>query len=177
MKSKLLFIFLTFIPLFAFASGEAETPAEDKVPVFDAVNTPPPPRIIYPEEQIIFTNQWIREPSSTSVNTAGYFNLTNNLDYDIILTEAETEGEICDRTEIHGYKNDEEVKRMYKLESVTVPAKTTIEFAPGGFHVMLMGLKAPVNSDMRPVIKFKFLPADTANKVVLPEIAVIFPVK
>jgi copper(I)-binding protein len=181
MKLKFSIAFLAFMPLAALASASPDAqPIATETPapiVYDAVNTMPPSRKKEIFEDIIFTDQWIRQPSSTSVNTAAYFKITNNLDFDIVLTEVSSQDEISERTEIHGYKNDEEVKKMYKLESVTIPTKTTIEFAPGGLHVMLMGLKTPINTSMTPVLRFKISPVGEKNDVVIPEIPVMFPVK
>jgi copper(I)-binding protein len=40
------------------------------------------------------------------------------------------------------------VMKMRQIDGgINVPAGNTIQLAPGGFHVMLIGLKAPLNAD------------------------------
>lgn len=125
-----------------------------------------------------YADQWIRQPSSTSKNTAAYFKITNTSDKDVIIKEAIAEEGLCERVEIHGYKKeDTEVKKMYKLETVTIPAKTTIEFIPGGLHVMLLGLKKSITKDSNISLTLKILPADGNTNDIIPDVALTLPVK
>ncbi|MDX1916445.1 MAG: copper chaperone PCu(A)C [Rickettsiaceae bacterium] len=99
-------------------------------------------------DNIIFSSSWIRAPSSKAKNTAAYFKVTNNNPYNITIREISVSSDIAERAEIHGYKTDNnDIKKMFKLESVTVPANTTIEFAPSGYHIMLMRLKQQIVKD------------------------------
>ncbi len=45
---------------------------------------------------------------------------------------------------LHSTVMDGNVARMRPLESLTLPAGKTIVFEPGGHHIMLMGLEAPL---------------------------------
>ena len=47
--------------------------------------------------------------------------------------------------EIHAMTMDGSVMRMRRQDSVDIPAGGSVELAPGGTHVMLVGLKAPLN--------------------------------
>ena len=50
--------------------------------------------------------------------------------------------------EIHEMKMDKDVMRMAALPSgLELPAGKTVELKPGGYHVMLMDLKAPLATD------------------------------
>jgi len=56
----------------------------------------------------------------------------------------------ADKVEIHEMKMDGNVMRMRAVEKgLDIPAGATVEFKPGGFHVMFMGLKAPFAKDAR----------------------------
>lgn len=47
--------------------------------------------------------------------------------------------------EIHDHETGEDgVMRMRKIDRVDVPAGASVEFAPGGLHIMLIGLTAPL---------------------------------
>ena len=47
-------------------------------------------------------------------------------------------------TEIHEMKMDKDVMKMAAVPSLDIPAGKSVELKPGGFHVMLMDLKAPL---------------------------------
>lgn len=125
------------------------------------------------------SDQWIRMPADTSVNTAAYFNIQNNTDQNIKIVEASIEGDVCKHTEIHGYKSDDHgVMRMFKLESITIPAKTSIEFKPGSNHIMLMGLNKKFVRNSYYNITLKFLPANAENNIAtVSKMEIKFPVK
>ena len=48
------------------------------------------------------------------------------------------------RIELHNHVNKDGVMQMRQVEAVEVPAGGMAELKPGSFHVMLMGLKAPL---------------------------------
>ncbi len=51
----------------------------------------------------------------------------------------------ADITELHGHIREGDIMRMRRVEGgIEVPAKGSVKLAPGGFHVMLIGLKAPL---------------------------------
>ena len=47
--------------------------------------------------------------------------------------------------EIHSMTMDGAVTRMRRQPAVNIPAGGSVELAPGGTHLMLVGLKAPLN--------------------------------
>lgn len=50
----------------------------------------------------------------------------------------------AEKVEIHNHIKDGDVMRMRRVDGVDIPAKGSVKLAPGGYHVMLMGLKAPL---------------------------------
>jgi copper(I)-binding protein len=53
---------------------------------------------------------------------------------------------------LHSTMKDGEVMGMRDVESVSIPAGTTVEFKPGDLHIMLMGLIRPLkDGDMVPL--------------------------
>lgn len=46
--------------------------------------------------------------------------------------------------ELHTHTNDNGVMRMRQVDSIAVPAGTTVTLQPGGLHLMLFGLKQPL---------------------------------
>lgn len=47
-------------------------------------------------------------------------------------------------TEIHEMTMDKDVMRMRAVSGIDLPAGKTVDLKPGGYHVMLMDLKAPI---------------------------------
>jgi hypothetical protein len=47
-------------------------------------------------------------------------------------------------TEVHEMKMDGDVMKMRAVPSLALPAGKAVELKPGGYHVMLMDLKAPL---------------------------------
>src|SRR5450830_245887 len=50
----------------------------------------------------------------------------------------------AEHTQIHSMTMDNGVMKMRELESLAIPAGKMINLAPGGMHLMLMGLKKPL---------------------------------
>jgi copper(I)-binding protein len=46
--------------------------------------------------------------------------------------------------EMHTVEQRDGVMKMRQLDAVEVPAGTLVQFAPGGMHLMLIGLKSPL---------------------------------
>lgn len=74
---------------------------------------------------------------------AGYLKITNGTAKAVRLTGGSSAA--AERVEIHSMSMDGGVMRMRPItEGVEVPAGGSIELSPGGMHLMLAGLKAPL---------------------------------
>ncbi len=51
--------------------------------------------------------------------------------------------------EVHEMKLEGDVMRMRAIPSLALPAGKTVELRPGGYHLMLMDLKAPLKPETR----------------------------
>ena len=58
--------------------------------------------------------------------------------------------------EIHEMRRDGDVMRMRAVPKIELPAGETVELKPGGYHVMLMDLKAPLKRGEIVPIKLMF---------------------
>lgn len=90
------------------------------------------------ESSLVFDNAWVRPPVAGRTVTAAYFDVTNRGEtpLDIIGFASDYPGL---RVEIHESTEDGGMMRMRRLARVTIPAKATVSFAPGGKHLMLFG--------------------------------------
>lgn len=79
-------------------------------------------------------------PASAGQNSAAYFSIVNPTgEDDLLLTAASS---VAMATEVHETQNDNGVMRMiHQVDGVAVPAQSTVDFVPGGKHVMLMNLR------------------------------------
>ena len=60
------------------------------------------------------------------------------------------------RVEMHEMAMEKDVMRMREVKGVDVPAKKSVEFRPGGFHLMLMELKAPLRQGDKVQVTLRF---------------------
>ncbi len=85
---------------------------------------------------------WTRPTPAGAPNGGGYMTITNKGSADDRLVGGRTPA--ATRVEIHEMSMDGGVMRMRKLAGgLALPAGETVTLAPGGYHVMFIGLKAP----------------------------------
>lgn len=58
--------------------------------------------------------------------------------------------------ELHTMTMDGNIMRMRELDAVPLPAGQTVEFRPGGLHIMLRDLKAPLKQGERVPLTLRF---------------------
>ena len=58
--------------------------------------------------------------------------------------------------ELHTMKMEGDVMRMREVDAIALPAGQTVKLQAGGYHVMLMGLKAPLKAGDRFPATLKF---------------------
>ena len=79
-------------------------------------------------------------------SSAAYLSITNHGGTaDRLLA---VESSVARKTELHTMEVINGVMKMRQIDGgINIPAGKTIQLLPGGFHVMLIGLKAPLNAD------------------------------
>jgi len=92
--------------------------------------------------KITVTDAWARAAAIVGGNGAGFFVLENHATEDDELLRVEAG--ISKAAELHTMTMDGNIMRMRKLDSLPLPANGKSVFAPGGNHVMFIGLKAPL---------------------------------
>ena len=85
---------------------------------------------------------WIREAPPGASMTAGYMTVENPGEKDIELVEVRSDD--FESIELHVTVTEDGVARMRREDSVVVPAGGSVEFAPGGRHLMLFGQTRPL---------------------------------
>lgn len=66
--------------------------------------------------------------------------------------------------EIHEMRMDGNVMKMRAIDKLEIPAGKTVELRPGGYHIMLMNLKAPLKVDDKVALTFTLIDAQGAQQ-------------
>jgi copper(I)-binding protein len=85
---------------------------------------------------------WMRAMPPGQPTAAAYLTLRNADDKSARLVAASTP--VARRVEIHESSQVDGMWRMRKLDSLAIPAGGSVTLAPGGVHLMLLGLTRPV---------------------------------
>lgn len=98
---------------------------------------------------------WARATAPGAPNGAVYFTLENEgAEADRLLGAS---GEVAERIELHQHLHEDGVMKMREVAGgIALPAKSEVAFAPGGLHVMLLGLKQPLAAGSAFPLRLRF---------------------
>ena len=85
---------------------------------------------------------WIKQLPPSVPMRAGYFTINNSGSAADRLLSASSPA--FNRIEMHESRMADGMMTMNQLMNVPVAANATVEFKPGGLHLMLMGMKKPL---------------------------------
>jgi periplasmic copper chaperone A len=86
---------------------------------------------------------WSRATAPSARNGGAYMTIRNASTAPDRLVSASSP--VAERAELHTHTMTDSVMRMRPVEDgIVVPSNGTVELKPGGLHVMLLGLKAPL---------------------------------
>jgi periplasmic copper chaperone A len=98
---------------------------------------------------------WSRATPPSAPTAGGFLTITNTGTAPDRLVAARTPA--ADQAQVHQMKMEGDVMRMRELEQgLDVPAGATVTLAPGGYHLMLIGLKAPLKTGTRVPVTLVF---------------------
>jgi copper(I)-binding protein len=101
--------------------------------------------------QVTVTDAWFRALPGT-LPAAGYFTIRNTGASEISVTGAQAKG--CGNMMLHQSTNMGGMSGMEMTAKVPVPAGGSVNFAPGGFHLMCEGAKLKVGTKMSVALRF-----------------------
>ena len=93
----------------------------------------------------------------------GFLTLTNRGGDDKLLSA--TAG-VSASVEMHSMNMDGDVMRMRQVDAIPLPAGKAVELKPGGYHLMFIGLKAPLKAGEKFPLKLKFEKAGEVEVIV-----------
>ncbi|MDC8784731.1 copper chaperone PCu(A)C [Roseateles koreensis] len=93
------------------------------------------------QAQVEVSQPWVRATVAQQKATGAFFKLTAKMDSRLV----EVRSPVASEVEVHEMAMEGNTMKMRAVPALDLPAGKTIELKPGSYHVMLMGLKAPVN--------------------------------
>jgi copper(I)-binding protein len=91
---------------------------------------------------IVVTNPWARATPGTLRIGAAYMTIANRGGAPDRLLKVETP--VAERAELHTTVTQNGVMQMRPVDSIALPPGQAVQFAPGGIHLMLINLGAPL---------------------------------
>ncbi|MBN8827951.1 MAG: copper chaperone PCu(A)C [Sphingobacteriia bacterium] len=85
------------------------------------------------------TDQYVKATLEGSKSTAAYMKILNPCENDISINLITSD--IPAVIEIHDMKHENNIMKMFKIRSLNIPSKGTVELKPGGKHIMFLDLK------------------------------------
>jgi hypothetical protein len=90
---------------------------------------------------LTFTGGFLRASPGTAVPGAGFVTIINRGAADRLVSFASP---LCARPELHTHLADNGMMMMRRVAAIDIPADSVVELKPGGLHLMLIGLFAPL---------------------------------
>ncbi|MFZ9096077.1 MAG: copper chaperone PCu(A)C, partial [bacterium] len=105
---------------------------------------------------------WVRAVPPNANNSAIFLDLRNESEQ--LRKLVEVHSEVAERVELHTTKDEDGMLRKQRLEEVLIPALETQSFHPGGIHIMLIGLRSPL--EVGGVIELELVYADQSKETI-----------
>ncbi len=96
---------------------------------------------------------WARATVPGQASGAAYLKIRNAGATDKLVSAS---APVADVVELHTHVMDGTTMRMRKVEAIDVTGGATTELKPGGLHIMLIGLKAPLKAGEKFPLTLKF---------------------
>lgn len=92
--------------------------------------------------QVAVDAPWVRATVPQQTATGAFMRLTASRDLRLIGARSD----VAQNTEVHEMAMQGQMMRMRQIAALPLPSGQAIALAPGGYHVMLIGLKRPLSA-------------------------------
>ena len=103
---------------------------------------------------IVIEDAYVRHMPPTQSVSGAFMVFKNTTSSDRAVVSAESN--VADKVELHAHVHEGGMMKMRQVEKIDIPADGETILKPGGFHVMLIGLKQPLDLGQIVEIKFDF---------------------
>ncbi|MDD2728214.1 copper chaperone PCu(A)C [Malikia sp.] len=97
------------------------------------------------QSSVKIEDAWVRGTVAQQKATGAFMRLTAPRDTRLVAVSSPVAGVV----ELHEMSLDNGVMKMRAIAGLALPAGKTVELKPGGYHVMLLDLKAPVAAEQQ----------------------------
>lgn len=111
--------------------------------------------------QVTVLDAWVRGTVEGQTATAAYMKLRSDADVRLISVTAP----VAARCSVHEMTMDGNLMRMRTLASLPVPARGTVELAPGHDHLMLEQLARPLKEGDTVELTLTFVESSTGKRL------------
>lgn len=94
------------------------------------------------DSNIVVRDAWVRLMPPSRPNSAAYMTIENNTSQDKVLTAVSSD--LVRTVEMHTMEHSDGMMKMHKINEIRIPAGGTIELKRGGLHLMLFGIREPL---------------------------------
>ena len=112
--------------------------------------------------QVAVTDAWVRGTVPGQKVTGAFMQLKSPTGAALVAVTSP----VAKLAEIHEMKQDGGVMRMRAVDKVALPAGKSVEFKPGGYHVMLMELSQPLKEGDHVPLTLTYLDKAGASRTV-----------
>ena len=102
--------------------------------------------------QVTIADPWVRTTVAQQKTTAAYMTITSLQGGKVV----EASSPVAASAEVHEMKMDGGMMKMRAVDKVPIPAGKPVELKPGGYHVMLVDLVAPLKDGDTVPLKLTF---------------------
>jgi len=100
---------------------------------------------------------WARTSPMQASNGAVYMVLKNESKSDQALVSASVPASVAMETQLHEtVMGSGGTMHMQEVDEIAIPARSTVKLEPGGSHIMLMGLAAPLETGTKITVTLEF---------------------
>ncbi len=112
--------------------------------------------------EVVILDAYVRAVPPNLPNSASFMKITNNSNKKISLISVNST--VAKNIELHEHVKSNGMMKMQQIQSIEIPANSTVELKPGGLHVMLIGLNKKLKATDK-VDSFKFNFSDDTSIV------------
>ncbi|NOT66898.1 MAG: copper chaperone PCu(A)C [Methylophilaceae bacterium] len=120
-------------------------------------------------EEITISHAWARATAPGQELGAAYMTLQSLANTSLFKVESTAAASV----EIHSMTMKSGVMQMRKLDNLVLTANKLVALEPGGFHLMLIGLKKPLTAGDEIKLSLYFKKADGKVSVLHPQVSVL----
>lgn len=109
------------------------------------------PSFAFAHEGVAVSRAW-SPPSLSQPNGVGFMTL-NASDNDALVNVT---SDCCTAVEMHTHSMEGDIMKMRRVDKIELPDHRDVTLAPGGYHLMLIGLKKPLEDGQKVPLKLFF---------------------